>query len=151
MPTDAGQLVAFGVVAAAAVAGAIWWLALVAPWWLRARRAGLNLSASHVLGLRLRKVPPGPVIRAAAAAKRAGLPADIATLETYSLAGADPEAIVTALAMARQRGEEVELEDVFGLDVAGMDVVALARAGEPMAGLLGSKRSAQLGGCPIRS
>ena len=145
MPTEPGELITLGAVAAAAVAMGIWWLALVAPWWLRARWAGLNLPASHVLGMRLRKVRPGPVIRAAAAAKRADLALDVARLETHALAGGDPEAAVAALIEARQRGDEAPVDEIFALDLVGMDGAALARAGEPLAGLIGSERSAQLG------
>lgn len=145
MPESPAELISVGAVVAGLLVLGIAWLALVAPWWLRAKRAGLNLSPKEVLGLRLRKAPVGAIIRAAAAANEAQLPVTVGMLEVHALAGGHPEALIRAMVEARARGEEAPLDDVVALDLAGVDVVALARDGERLTGLLGSERAAALG------
>lgn len=133
------------IVAGLAALAAGWLLVQVAPWWVTARRARTPLGVVEITAMRLRKVPLAPVVGALAAAKQAGLDVFIGSIETHAFAGGDPEAAIAGFGEARRGGDDVALEEVLALDLAGYDVVALARDGEPLAGLIGSPRAAALG------
>ncbi|MEX2402797.1 MAG: flotillin-like FloA family protein, partial [Balneolales bacterium] len=69
--------------------------------WITAFFSGVKISIfSDLVGMRLRKVPPGPIVKASITATKAGLNIGVAQLEAHFLAGGNVQKVVMALISA---------------------------------------------------
>jgi len=91
--------------------------------WITATFSGVKVSIfKDLVGMRLRKVPPGPIVKAAITATKAGLHLKINKLEAHYLAGGDIHRVVRALISADKALLDLDFERAAAIDLAGRDV-----------------------------
>lgn len=91
--------------------------------WITAFFSGVRVSITRdLIGMRLRKVPPGPIIKAVITASKAGLPIDTGKLEAHYLAGGNVQKVVMALISADKANLGLTFERAAAIDLAGRDV-----------------------------
>lgn len=106
--------------------------------WITALFSGVTVGLHTLVGMRLRKVPPGDIILPLISAIKAGLSIDINKLESHYLAcGRAPVTrkgrllkaeervanVVAALISADKAGIKLTFEQATGIDLAGRDVL----------------------------
>ena len=85
--------------------------------------SGVKVSIFRdLVGMRLRKVPPGPIIKAMITATKAGLFLDVGKLEAHYLAGGSVHKVVQALISADKADLGLSFERAAAIDLAGRDV-----------------------------
>lgn len=91
--------------------------------WVTAYFSGVKLSILRdLVGMRLRKVAPGPIVKASITASKAGLDIDIGKLEAHYLAGGNVHKVVMALISADKANLGLTFERAAAIDLAGRDV-----------------------------
>lgn len=91
--------------------------------WITAYFSGVKVSIfKDLVGMRLRKVPPGPIVKAAITATKAGLIIDLGKLEAHYLAGGSVHKVVQALISADKADLGLTFERAAAIDLAGRDV-----------------------------
>ena len=92
--------------------------------WINALSAGVHVRIfSDLVGMRLRKVPPGQVVRAKITAAKAGIPVSIQQIETHYLAGGNIDKVIKALIAAEKAQIHLPWERATAIDLAGRDVL----------------------------
>lgn len=92
--------------------------------WINALSAGVHVRIfGDLVGMRLRKVPPGLVVRAKITAAKAGIPVSIGQIETHYLAGGNIIKVVNALIAAEKAQIHLQWERATAIDLAGRDVL----------------------------
>jgi uncharacterized protein YqfA (UPF0365 family) len=91
--------------------------------WITAVFSGVRVSIGTLIGMRLRKVPPGDIIRPLISAEKAGLDLDIGQMEAHYLAGGNVGRVVTALISADRANIELPWKRATAIDLAGRDVL----------------------------
>ncbi len=91
---------------------------LIAAW-----SSGARVSIGELIGMRLRRVPPGKVVNPRIAAVKAGLDIPTNTLESHYLAGGDVQRVINALISADKAGIELGFSQAAAIDLAGRDVL----------------------------
>lgn len=91
--------------------------------WVTAYFSGVKVSiVRDLIGMRLRKVAPSPIVKAAITASKAGLDIDIGKLEAHFLAGGNVHKVVQALISADKANLGLTFERAAAIDLAGRDV-----------------------------
>lgn len=91
--------------------------------WVTAFFSGVKVSiVRDLIGMRLRKVPPGPIVKAAITASKAGLDIGIGKLEAHYLAGGNVHKVIQALISADKANLGLVFERAAAIDLAGRDV-----------------------------
>jgi uncharacterized protein YqfA (UPF0365 family) len=91
--------------------------------WITAYFSGVQVSIMRdLVGMRLRKVSPSPIVKAAITATKAGLSIDIGKLEAHYLAGGNVHKVVMALISADKANLGLVFERAAAIDLAGRDV-----------------------------
>lgn len=91
--------------------------------WITAFFSGVKVSIfKDLIGMRLRKVAPGPIIKAQITATKAGLNIDVGKLEAHFLAGGNIQKVVKALISADKANLGLTFEKAAAIDLAGRDV-----------------------------
>ncbi len=91
--------------------------------WITAIFSGVRVSIGTLIGMRLRKVNPGDIVRPLISATKAGLELDIGQMEAHSLAGGNVGRVVTALISADRANIELPWKRATAIDLAGRDVL----------------------------
>ncbi len=91
--------------------------------WITAMFSGVRVSIGTLIGMRLRKVNPGDIVRPLISATKAGLDLDIGQMEAHSLAGGNVGRVVTALISADRANIELPWKRATAIDLAGRDVL----------------------------
>jgi uncharacterized protein YqfA (UPF0365 family) len=91
--------------------------------WIEAISAGVKVSVGDLVGMRLRKVSPGAVVRPLIAATKAGLKLTSNKLEAHYLAGGRVDRVVKALISADKANLSLAFEQAAAIDLAGRDVL----------------------------
>lgn len=91
--------------------------------WFSALVSGVRISLIQLVLMRIRKVPPGVIVRALIEATKAGLP-DVKRdeLEAHFLAGGHVERVVHALVSAAKANIDLSFQMATAIDLAGRDV-----------------------------
>jgi len=91
--------------------------------WFSALVSGVRISLLQLVLMRIRKVPPGVIVRALIEASKAGL-AEIKRdeLEAHYLAGGHVESVVHALVSASKANIDLSFKMGTAIDLAGRDV-----------------------------
>lgn len=91
--------------------------------WFSALVSGVRISLLQLVLMRIRKVPPGIIVRALIEATKAGL-AEIKRdeLEAHYLAGGHIESVVHALVSAAKANIDLSFQMATAIDLAGRDV-----------------------------
>lgn len=91
--------------------------------WVTAFFSGVKVSIfKDLVGMRLRKVAPAPIIKALITASKAGLQISLNQLETHFLAGGNVHRVVQALISADKARLGLTFENATAIDLAGRDV-----------------------------
>jgi uncharacterized protein YqfA (UPF0365 family) len=91
--------------------------------WITAMFSGVPVGIGTLIGMRLRKVNPGEIVRPLISATKAGLELDIAQMEAHYLAGGNVSRVVTALISADRATIDLPWKRATAIDLAGRDVL----------------------------
>jgi uncharacterized protein YqfA (UPF0365 family) len=123
-----GSVVGAGLIAVAVLVAVILLMYLVpVRLWVAAWSSGAYVGLVTLIGMRLRRVPPGTVVTARISAVKAGLPISIDDLEAHFLAGGDVVRVVQALISADKANIEMPFKRAAAIDLAGRDVLAAVK------------------------
>jgi uncharacterized protein YqfA (UPF0365 family) len=92
--------------------------------WIAAWSSGAYVGLVTLIGMRLRRVPPGVIVTAHISAAKAGLALSIDDLEAHFLAGGDVVRVVNALISADKANIDMPFKRAAAIDLAGRDVFA---------------------------
>src|SRR6267154_5715319 len=90
--------------------------------WITAIFAGVKVTIGELIGMRIRKVPPGIIVNSLITATKAGLTVTTRELETHYLAGGNVPNVVNALISADKAGIALTYKQATAIDLAGRDV-----------------------------
>jgi len=85
--------------------------------WLRALTSGTPVSLPAIIGMRLRRVPVGTVLRFLIMARHAGLDVSCREMESAYLQGADLEKLTLAMIKAKREGMDLSFQDLVEADL----------------------------------
>jgi uncharacterized protein YqfA (UPF0365 family) len=91
--------------------------------WITAIFSGVPVGLGTLIGMRLRKVSPGDIVRPLISASKAGLDLNISQMEAHYLAGGNVGRVVTALISADRANIELPWKRATAIDLAGRDVL----------------------------
>src|SRR5688500_9079255 len=91
--------------------------------WITAIFSGVHVGLGTLIGMRLRKVNPGELVRPLISATKAGLHLDVNAMEAHYLAGGRVGRVVTALISADRANIELPWKRATAIDLAGRDVL----------------------------
>lgn len=109
-----------GVLAIGVAAILAWVLGRVAYFHALALRSRVPIQTAEIVGMGLRKVAVGAVIRARGAAIKEGIDVSLNTLETHALADGDVEKLVQSIVAARKAGFDMPWQVAASIDLAGV-------------------------------
>jgi uncharacterized protein YqfA (UPF0365 family) len=93
------------------------------PLWIAAWSSGAYVGLLTLIGMRLRRVPPGTIVTARISAVKAGLQISVDDLEAHYLAGGNVVRVVNALISADKANIEMPFKRAAAIDLAGRDVL----------------------------
>ncbi len=106
------------------VVGLIFVLYLVPiPLWIAAWASGAYVGLFTLIGMRLRRVPPGTVVTARISSVKAGLDIPLNDLEAHFLAGGNVVRVVNAMISADKANIALPFKRAAAIDLAGRDVL----------------------------
>lgn len=91
--------------------------------WISALAAGVKVSIVALIGMRLRRVPPGLIVGPMIKSHKAGIPLGSDRLEAHFLAGGNVDRVVDALIAAQRADIPLPFERAAAIDLAGRDVL----------------------------
>lgn len=91
--------------------------------WISALAAGVKIGIVTLIGMRLRRVPPGKIVIPLIKATKAGIDVSANKLEAHYLAGGNVDKVVNALIAAHRAQIPLEFERAAAIDLAGRDVL----------------------------
>jgi uncharacterized protein YqfA (UPF0365 family) len=90
--------------------------------WITARFSGVKVGLLELMFMRIRKVPPGLIVREMITAIKAGIPVTTTDLETHYLAGGHVPSVIKALISADKANISLTFKQATAIDLAGRDV-----------------------------
>ena len=90
--------------------------------WITARFSGVKVGLFELMFMRIRKVPPGVIVREMITANKAGLQVTTTDLETHYLAGGNVPTVIKALISADKANITLSFKQATAIDLAGRDV-----------------------------
>ena len=91
--------------------------------WIAAFSSGAYVGIGTLIAMRLRRVPPGVIVKPRLSAVKAGLSISVDELEAHYLAGGNVERVVNALISADKAKMEIDFARATAIDLAGRDVL----------------------------
>jgi uncharacterized protein YqfA (UPF0365 family) len=91
--------------------------------WFSAVFARVYVPIGQLIGMRIRKVPPGIIINALVSATKAGLKLNCNDLEAHYLAGGNVRSVVNALISADKANIPLDFKAATAIDLAGRNVL----------------------------
>lgn len=95
--------------------------------WLQAYMSKAQISIFDIVGMSLRKVNPGVIVRAKISAVQAKVPSDSQNLESHYLAGGNVINVVRSLIAADRANLGLDFQRASAIDLAGRDVLDAVR------------------------
>jgi uncharacterized protein YqfA (UPF0365 family) len=93
------------------------------PLWIAAWASNAYVGLFTLIGMRLRRVPPGTVVTARISAVKAGLDISINDLEAHFLAGGNVVRVVNAMISADKANIPLPFKRAAAIDLAGRNVL----------------------------
>ncbi len=90
--------------------------------WISAIFSGVRVTIGELIGMRIRKVPPGIIVNSLITATKAGLIITTRELETHYLAGGDVPNVIRALISAEKANISLTFKQATAINLAGRDV-----------------------------
>lgn len=97
------------------------------PLWIAAWASGAYVGLLNLIGMRLRRVPPGTVVTARISAAKAGLSISLNDLEAHYLAGGNVVNVVNAMISADKANIPMPFKRAAAIDLAGRDVLGAVK------------------------
>lgn len=91
--------------------------------WITAVFSGVKVGLFELVFMRIRKVPPGIIVRSLITAIKAGLKVSSTDLETHYLAGGDIINVINAMISAEKANIVLDFKQATAIDLAGRDVL----------------------------
>ena len=91
--------------------------------WITAIFSGVKVGLFELIFMRIRKVPPGIIVRELITATKAGIPVTATDLETHYLAGGNVMTVIRALISAEKANMNLSFKQATAIDLAGRDVL----------------------------
>jgi len=91
--------------------------------WISAVAANVKVGILTLVGMRLRRVPPGRIVNPQIKAVKAGLTIQTSKLEAHHLAGGNVDRVINSLIAAQRANIPLEFERAAAIDLAGRDVL----------------------------
>ena len=91
--------------------------------WISAMAAGSSVGIFTLIGMRLRRVPPGQIVMPLIKANKAGLDINVNQLEAHYLAGGNVDRVIDALIAAHRAQIPLSFERSCAIDLAGRNVL----------------------------
>jgi uncharacterized protein YqfA (UPF0365 family) len=95
--------------------------------WVAAWASGAYVGLVTLIGMRLRRVPPGTVVTARISAVKAGLNIPLNDLEAHYLAGGNVVNVVNAMISADKANISMPFKRAAAIDLAGRDVLGAVK------------------------
>jgi uncharacterized protein YqfA (UPF0365 family) len=95
--------------------------------WVAAFASGAYVGLFTLIGMRLRRVPPGTIVTARISAVKAGLDISVNDLEAHYLAGGNVANLVNAMISADKANIAMPFKRAAAIDLAGRDVLAAVK------------------------
>src|SRR3990167_243640 len=95
--------------------------------WIAAWASGAYVGLLTLIGMRLRRVPPGTVVTARISAVKAGLTIPLNDLEAHYLAGGNVVNVVLAMISADKANIAMPFKRAAAIDLAGRDVLGAVK------------------------
>jgi uncharacterized protein YqfA (UPF0365 family) len=95
--------------------------------WIAAFASGAYVGLFTLVGMRLRRVPPGTIVTARISAVKAGLDIPVNDLEAHYLAGGNVVSVVNAMISADKANIPMPFKRAAAIDLAGRDVLAAVK------------------------
>src|SRR3990167_5302562 len=95
--------------------------------WIAAFASGAYVGLFTLVGMRLRRVPPGKIVTARISAVKAGLDIPVNDLEAHYLAGGNVVNVVIAMISADKANIAMPFKRAAAIDLAGRDVLAAVK------------------------
>ncbi len=90
--------------------------------WITAVFTNVKVGLFELVGMRIRKVPPGIIVNSLITAVKAGLNVTVSDLETHYLAGGNVPTVIRALISADKANISLSFKQATAIDLAGRDV-----------------------------
>ena len=90
--------------------------------WITAIFSGVKVTIGELIGMRIRKVPPGVIVNTLITATKAGLQLTTRELETHYLAGGNVQNVIRALISAEKANISITFKQATAINLAGRDV-----------------------------
>lgn len=90
--------------------------------WITAIFSNVKVGLFELMFMRIRKVPPGLIVKEMITATKAGLDVTTPDLETHYLAGGHVPSVIKALVSADKANIELSFKQATAIDLAGRDV-----------------------------
>lgn len=90
--------------------------------WISAQFAGVRINLFQLAFMRIRKVPPGIIVKALVTATKAGLTVNRNDLEAHYLAGGRVIPVINSLISADKANIDLDFKTATAIDLAGRDV-----------------------------
>ena len=90
--------------------------------WITAIFSGVRVGLFELVFMRIRKVPPGIIVRELITARKAGLNVSNSELETHYLAGGNVPSVIRALISADKANINLTFQQATAIDLAGREV-----------------------------
>lgn len=87
--------------------------------WIRALADDVHVSLPHLVGMRLRRVPPDVIVQALVGARKVRLDVQAEILEAHFLAGGNVLGVINALIAADKATIDLDFERACAIDLAG--------------------------------
>jgi uncharacterized protein YqfA (UPF0365 family) len=97
------------------------------PLWIAAWASGAYVGLLTLVGMRLRRVPPGTVVTARISSVKAGLDLPLNDLEAHYLAGGNVVSVVNAMISADKANIPMPFKRAAAIDLAGRDILAAVK------------------------
>ena len=91
--------------------------------WISAIAANVPVNIITLIGMRMRRVPPGKIVMPLIKSNKAGLDVQVNQLEAHYLAGGNVDKVVDALIAAHRAQIPLPFERSAAIDLAGRDVL----------------------------
>ena len=90
--------------------------------WITAIFSGVRVGLFELVFMRIRKVPPGMIVKELITANKAGLSVTTTDLETHYLAGGSVPNVIKALISADKANIDLDFKQATAIDLAGRNV-----------------------------
>lgn len=89
--------------------------------WFQARSCGFPIKLIDLIGMKIRKINPKPIVEAAIKLKLAGITINLMDLEAHVLAGGDIGKVANGMIAAQRSGMKPDFKYITALDLSGND------------------------------